>query len=90
MTDALKLVLKKSSKLLEIGDKFESYSRILPCRDFAHGRVHNLMMKLRMLFYSLIGVRDRMSLNSSQFEKLASHSVIKQSGLVRANLQLLF
>ena len=86
MTDALKLVLKKPSKLAEVGDRFESYTRILPCEDEAHARVQNLMLKLRYLFYRLIGVRDRMALNSSQFEKLSTYTVIKQSGLVRANL----
>ena len=90
MTDALHLVMLKKSELAEVEDTFKSYTRVLPCDDHAHNLVGETMHYIRLLFYKLCSIRDKINLNSTQFEKMHVYKNLKACGLQRVNLSLLF
>lgn len=90
MSDALDLVLLTKSQKLEIDEEYKSYTRVMPTMDQAHASVGMSVYQIRQLFYKLCSLKDQMSLTSGQFEKMYSYPIMKQSGIQRANLQLLF
>jgi hypothetical protein len=90
MSHALDLVLLTKTEKLEIGEEFKSYTRVMPTDEPAHADVGAAVYKIRQLFYKLCSLKDQMLLTSGQFEKMYSYSIMKQSGIQRADLQLLY
>ena len=90
MSHCLDLISLKKPQQDEIGDRFESYARIMPTDDEGHSMVGDAMSKIKELFYKLCSLKDKMSLSSGQFEKLNSHALIKKCELARPHLQLMY
>ena len=74
----------------DIQEDYESYTCIMPAADQEHEDIGSALSTIRELFYSLCSLKDSMKISSSQFEKLYTHSILKQQGIERARLQLLF
>ena len=70
MSHCLDLISLKKSEQNEIGDRFESYTRIMPTDDEGHNMIGETMYKIKELFYKLCSLKDKMTLSSGNFEKL--------------------
>ena len=62
----------------------------MPAQDQEHDDIGSAITTIRELFYKLCSMKDTMNISSGQFEKMYTYPILKQKGICRANLQLLF